>query len=81
MPTPPISTYLIAFVIANYEKVGTKSSKNITIEVAGRPQAILNNEGDFALKDAAVIIDFFDEYFNVPYPLDKSSKLHITIAR
>jgi aminopeptidase N len=44
------------------------------MEVAGRPEAIRNGEGDYALDEAAQIIDFFADYFNISYPLDKSSK-------
>lgn len=70
-----MSTYLVAFVVSNLEKITQQSPRfNVTIEVYARPEAIQANEGDFGLKEAAEIIDYFSEYFNVPYPLKKSSK-------
>ena len=69
-----MSTYLVAFVISNFESVPKYSNKSVLIEVAGRPEAIRNGEGDYALDEAAQIIDFFADYFNISYPLDKSSK-------
>lgn len=69
-----MSTYLIAFVVADFKKIQTFSPKHkVLIEVAARPQAIDNHEGDFALEEAANIIDFFSDYFGTKYPLPKSS--------
>ena len=76
-----MSTYLVAFVISNFESVTNYSSKGIMVEVAGRPEAIRNGEGDYALNETAYIIDFFADYFNIPYPLDKSSKLIFIIEK
>ena len=70
-----MSTYLVAFVISNFEKINGTTPKGVLVEVAARPEAILNGEGEYALDEAMRIIDFFADYFNVPYPLQKSSKL------
>ena len=70
-----MSSYLVAFVVSNFKMVSMKSPKNnVDIEVAGRPESILAGDGDFALKEAAEIIDFFSEYFDTKYPIEKSSK-------
>jgi len=62
------------YVVSNFEKkIKQTPVKNITIEVAGRPEAIRNGDGDFGLDEAAKIIDFFSDYFNTSYPLPKSS--------
>ena len=64
----------MAFVVSNFKKITTYSPvKNVTIEVAARPQAIDNGDGDFGLQEAAKIIDFFSNYFQTDYPLQKSS--------
>ena len=68
-----MSTYLVAFVISDFEKVNDTSSKGVLVEVAGRAEAIKNGDGDYALSEAMKIIDFFAGYFDVPYALDKSS--------
>lgn len=73
-----MSTYLVAFVISNFEKISKYSPvNNVLIEVAGRPEAISSNEGEFALNEAAEIIDFFSSYFGIKYPLTKSSNLRV----
>lgn len=74
--TVPMSTYLMAFVVSNFEKKSRKSPiYDIDIEVAARPEAIRNGDADHALDEAAKIIDFFSTYFNTPYPLPKSSRI------
>ena len=68
-----MSTYLVAFVVSDFEKVSNKSNKGVLVEVAGRAEAINNGDGAFALEEAMKIIDFFADYFDVPYALNKSS--------
>ena len=73
-----MSTYLVAFVISNFKTIQTISSRHkIKIEVAARPEAIDNNEGQFALEHAAKTIDFFIDYFNISYPLSKSTNIAV----
>ena len=69
-----MSTYLVAFVISDFDKESAFSKKGILVEVAGRAEAINNGDGSFALNEAMEIIDFFSDYFNVSYPLEKLSK-------
>jgi adipocyte-derived leucine aminopeptidase len=71
----PMSTYLIAYVISNFDSINkTSPNKTVLIEVAARPEAIKGGEGDFALEEAMIIIDFFADYFGIDYPLPKLSK-------
>ena len=71
----PMSTYLVAFVVSNYKSIKANSTRHrIEVEVAARPSAIENNEGDYALKEAGMILDYFSDYFQVGYPLPKSSR-------
>ena len=66
----------MAYVVSNFKKISTNSKeKNVIIEVAARPEAIDNGDGDFALQEAAKIIDFFSNYFETDYPLKKSSNI------
>ncbi len=76
-----MSSYLVAFVVSNFEMIEKKSPKyGVDIAVAGRPEAIANGEGDYALDQAAEIIDFFSDYFNTKYPIKNSSKLNNQIV-
>ena len=76
-PTVSMSTYLVAFVISDFKKKGGVSKNGIIVEVAGRPEYIDNGYGAYALNETKEIIDFHAEYFDVPYPLDKSSNLNV----
>ena len=72
--TVTMSTYLVAFVVSNFKSIKMNSPKHqIEIEVYARPEAIDNGEGEYALNEAAEIIDFFSDYFNTSYPLSQSS--------
>jgi aminopeptidase N len=72
-PTVEMSTYLVAFVLSDFKSISMLSPKGIRIEVVAKPQSIDAGEGDYSLNEAAQIIDFFDNYFDVPYPLEKLS--------
>jgi aminopeptidase N len=77
-----MSSYLVAFVVSNYKKITKISTKQVEVNVLARPNAIDDNDGDFALDDAAKVIDFFETYFNVSYPLKKSSIfVHLSILK
>lgn len=71
--TVDMSTYLIAYAVTDFKNVSNTTASGKLIEVAARPNAIDNDEGLFALKEAVDIIDFFSEYFGIEYPLEKSS--------
>lgn len=67
--TPIMSTYLLAFV---YGQVGFKESKTKSGTVV-RTYATPNNVQftDFALDVAVRTLDFYEDYFGIPYPLEK----------
>lgn len=72
--TPKMSTYLLALVIGDLHCKSAKTANDIDVRVwatpAQRPEAL-----DFALDHAVKTIDFFEEYFGVPYPLPKSDQV------
>lgn len=69
--TPRMSTYLVAWVVGElHRKTATTRSGvevNIWATPAQPPQTL-----DFALDIATRSIDFFDDYFDTPYPLPKA---------
>jgi aminopeptidase N len=72
-----MSTYLVAYVISDFKKIKKNSEKyNIEVEVAAKPESIENGDGNYALEQSANIIDFFTDYFEVNYPLSKSSNIN-----
>jgi aminopeptidase N len=68
-----MSSYLVAFIVSNFKIVRKVSSKGVLVEVAAKPVPISNGDGEFSLNEASDIIDYFSDYFDVPYPLQKSS--------
>lgn len=79
--TVDMSTYLVAFVVSDFKKIETTSALGVKIEVAAKPQSIDNGEGDFSLAEAALYIDYFARYFNLEYPLNKSSLSFFNLRR
>ncbi len=68
--TPKMSTYLVAFVVGDFRKKTTKTNSGVEVNVWATPAQPLESL-DFALDTAARTIEFFDDYFGVPYPLPK----------
>lgn len=72
--TPRMSTYLLAWVTGElHHKTGrTKSGVEVSIWAtpAQRPEAL-----DFALEHSIKSIEFFDAYFDTPYPLAKCDQV------
>jgi aminopeptidase N len=67
--TPKMSTYLLAFVYGelDYKEATTKSGVTVrTYATADNVQFT-----DFALDVAVKCLDFYEEYFDIPYPLAK----------
>lgn len=70
--TPKMSTYLLAFIIGDFEYVedsikGKGKSKDVKIRVyttAGK-----KHQAKFALDVAKRCLHFYNEYFDIPYPL------------
>ena len=73
--TPPMSTYLLAFIVGDLKHVEKAASNGTIIRV----WATAGNEerGHFALDVSARMLDFFNDYFGIPYPLEKLDHLAI----
>ena len=69
--TPRMSSYLLAFVVGELHKKTARTKSGVEVNVWATP-AQSEDTLDFALDIATRSIDFYDEYFGVPYPLPKS---------
>lgn len=67
--TPKMSTYLLAFVYGELGYKEAKTSHGVTIRTYATPDNVQFT--DFALDVAVKTLDFFTDYFDIPYPLDK----------
>ncbi len=71
--TPLMSTYLLAFVIGDMKYKEAKTSRGVVVRTFATP----DNVGftDFALETAVRCIDFYEDFFGIEYPLQKSDLL------
>ncbi|NWT17755.1 AMPN Aminopeptidase, partial [Vireo altiloquus] len=72
--TPRMSTYLLAFIVSQFTFVPGGSEKTL-IRIWGRPEAIADGQGDYALSVTGPILSFFEAHYNTPYPLPKSDQV------
>ena len=66
--TPPMSTYLVAFIVSELKSVSNKTGR-VPVTVWATPGN--EQEGQFAADLAAQTIDFFEDTFKIAYPLKK----------
>ena len=69
--TPRMSSYLLAFVVGELHKKTARTKSGVEVNIWAT-LAQSEDTLDFALDIATHSIDFYDEYFGVPYPLPKS---------
>lgn len=67
--TPIMSTYLLAFVIGEFDFIEDHSSRGIPVRVYA-PKG-KSYRGQFALNVAVKALQYYEEYFKIPYPLPK----------
>jgi puromycin-sensitive aminopeptidase len=75
--TPIMSTYLLAFVIGEFDYVETKCNAPEEVTVRVYTLKGKKHEGEFALDAAARCLPFYAEYFEIGYPLPKLDMLAI----
>ncbi len=69
--SPRMSSYLLAWVVGELRKKSATTKSGVEVNIYATPAQTLASL-DFALDIATRGIDFFDDYFDVPYPLPKS---------
>ncbi|KAM6125423.1 aminopeptidase N [Phoenicopterus ruber ruber] len=72
--TPKMSTYLLAFIVSQFSYV-QNTSQNVLIRIWGRPSAIAEGQGNYALQVTGPILNFFENHYNTAYPLPKSDQV------
>ena len=74
--TPRMSTYLLAIVMGELQSTSATTSQGVEVTVWATPVQ-KSKSLEFALEEAVKIIEFFDDYFGVPYPLPKAD--HVAV--
>lgn len=67
--TPIMSTYLLAFVVGDFDYVEGKSDDGVLVRVYTPLQK--KEQGKFALEVAKKTLPFYKNYFDIAYPLPK----------
>ncbi|KAJ9590170.1 hypothetical protein L9F63_016709, partial [Diploptera punctata] len=65
--SPIMSTYLVAYIVAPSDFVASEDTMNL--KIYAREQLI--ESGSYAASIGPRILDFYGEYFGIPYPLPK----------
>jgi aminopeptidase N len=66
--TPKMSTYLVAFLVGDFQCVSGKAD-GVPIRVCGTPDKV--KYAGFALSAAEYILPYYDKYFGIKYPMPK----------
>lgn len=67
-PTPKMSTYLLAFIIGDFEYLEKKSNRGVKVRVYTTPGK--KHQAKFALDVTVRMLEFYEKYFAIPYPLN-----------
>lgn len=67
--TPKMSTYLLAFVFGEMEYLEAKTKDDVLVRTYATPDNVKHTQ--FALDTAVKTLEFYNEYFDIPYPLAK----------
>lgn len=64
-----MSTYLVAFVVCDYQYVHAQTLQGVAVRVYAPPELL--SQTSFALSTATKVMDHYSDFFGVPYPLPK----------
>ena len=67
--TVKMSTYLVCFVVCDFAYVTNVTSSNVNVSVYA-PATIIH-QADYALHSAITLLEYYQQFFTVPYPLPK----------
>ena len=73
--TPIMSTYLLAFIIGDLDKCSTIAENNVEINIWATKHNVIH--GEFELQVAKDLLKYYNEYFQIDYPLPKLDHLAI----
>ncbi|XP_034542646.1 aminopeptidase N-like [Notolabrus celidotus] len=73
-PTEKMSSYLLAIIVSDYRQITTTQGDTL-IRIWARRKAIEQGQGSYALNVTGPVLDFFQSYYNISYPLSKSDQI------
>jgi puromycin-sensitive aminopeptidase len=66
-PSPKMSTYLVAFIVGEFEFIEAKTQRGVVVRVFVTPGK--QHQAKFALNTAVKVLDYYEKYFQINYPL------------
>ncbi|XP_032873239.1 endoplasmic reticulum aminopeptidase 2-like isoform X2 [Amblyraja radiata] len=70
-----MSTYLVAFIVCDFKSVSAVTSTGIKVSIYATPDKW--NQTHYALEAAVKLLEFYENYFNINYPLPKQDLVAI----
>ena len=70
-----MSTYLLAFVVSKFEFMESTRDSNVRFRIWSTPNSLEQTE--YAKDIGPKVLEYFESYFNVPYPLPKQDMIAI----
>ena len=72
-----MSTYLVALIVSDFKCIKSVAqpalSHHVDVSVCSRPEAV--NQLNYALNVSTRILEFFESFYNIEYPLPKAGTL------
>lgn len=75
--TPPVQTYLIAFLVSDFVYIEDLHSEGVPHRIYSTPEDIADGFGNLALDVSRALLDGFEEYVGVNYSLPKMDQAAI----
>lgn len=73
--TPKMSTYLLAFIVGDFEWIEKKTKSGVLVRIMTVPGK--KHQATFALDVTVRCLEFYEKYFDIPYPLNTLDMLAI----
>ncbi|GFT63992.1 glutamyl aminopeptidase [Nephila pilipes] len=73
--TLKMSTYLVAFVVCDFKALEKTNPDGVNVRVLVPPEQL--NQAQYALDTAVNVLHFFQQFFNISYPLPKLDMIAI----
>ncbi|XP_076080852.1 aminopeptidase N-like isoform X2 [Mytilus galloprovincialis] len=73
--TPKMSTYLLAFIICDFQYTVNTTKNNVEYRAWARPEAV--GQTPYSLDVGVKVLTYFEEYFNISFPLPKSDMIAV----
>ncbi|XP_011665938.2 aminopeptidase N isoform X2 [Strongylocentrotus purpuratus] len=75
LPTPKMPTYLLAFTVGTFDYTENITANGVRFRAWSRPEAVNNTR--YALETGSEIITYFEDYFGIPFPLEKQDMIAV----